>query len=467
MHISTRLLFFLIPALVFLAPLRAGAQEISATRAELEKQRTELQKEIEKATQDLSEVQRDKRRTITQLQVLQNKVRLRNKLIANLNQEINYINGDINKANHDIASLQQELDTLRAQYAKLIVYAYKNRSAYDFLSFVLSANSFNDAIKRFEYLKQYREYRENQASSIIKTQGELKAKVNNLAAMKVKRSSTLSSEEGQRKTIEDETKEKDAMVTTLKGHESELLAGIKDKKKQSQQLNVKINAVIRREIEEAQRKAAEAARQQALAEARARAEAEARKALASSSAAPADENKAAPSPSAPTAATPPPAPAASSSAARPTNVLEATPASLALSESFESNRGKLPWPVAKAIITGTFGVHKHPVLDKIMVDNDGVTMQTEQGAAVRAVFTGEVAGVFPVSNKWTVIIRHGQYFTVYSNLKDVSVQRGQQVQTMQPIGTVYTDASTGESDLDFKVYKSTTPVDPQLWLKSM
>lgn len=453
--------------LLWLLPLMTKGQEVSATRAELEQQRTELQKEIEKATQDLSEVQKNKRRTITQLQVLENKVRLRNKLIANINQEINYINGDINKANRDIGNLQGELDTLRTQYAKLIVYAYKNRSTYDFLSFILSANSFNDAIKRFEYLKQYREYRQNQASSIIKTQNELKEKVKNLAGMKVKRSSALASEKGQRNTIEDEKKEKDAMVSTLKGHESELLKGIKSKRKQSQQLSVKIDAVIRREIEEAQRKAAEAARQRALAEARARAEAEAKKDLAAKSAT--NPSKEAATPEA-TVSAPEKAPAVAAVApakVRPTNVLEATPAALALSESFESNRGKLPWPVSRAIVISTFGIHKHPVLDKITVDNDGITMQTEQGASVHTVFSGEVAGVFPFSNKWTVIIRHGQYFTVYSNLKDVSVQRGQQVQTMQSIGTVYTDTATGESDLEFKVYKSTSPVDPQLWLRSM
>lgn len=421
----------------------------------------ELQREISKATQDLNEVQKNKKRTMTQLQILQNKVRLRNKLIANINHEIDYINGDINKANHDISALQEDLDTLRAQYARLIIYAYKNRSTYNFLSFILSANSFNDAIKRFEYLKQYRQYRQHQASSIIRTQNELRQKVKNLAAMKEKRGAALASETGQREKIEKEKQQTDKMVNSLKGHEKELLANIREKKKQSRELSVKIAAVIRREIEEAQRRAAEAARQKALAEARARAEAEARANLASGKT---NESKEAP---ATTAEKPVPPPVAENKVDRPTNVLEATPAALALSESFEANKGKLAWPVAKAIVISTFGVHKHPVLDKVMVDNDGITMQTEPGAPVHAIFAGEVAGVFPFSNRWTVIIRHGQYFTVYSNLKDATVQRGQQVATMQTIGTVYTDPSTGEADLDFKVYKSNHPVDPQAWLRSM
>jgi septal ring factor EnvC (AmiA/AmiB activator) len=463
MRIPSPICRYLILSLLLVLPCLSRAQEPAATRAQLEQQRTQLQKEIDQATQDLNEVQKNRKRTMTQLQILQNKVRLRNKLIANINHEINYINWDINKANRDIHSLQTELDTLRSQYAKLIVYAYKNRSAYDFLSFVLSANSFNDAIKRFEYLKQYRQYRENQASSIIKTQSQLKDKVKNLAAMKVKRSAALSSETGQREKIGNEKQEKDDMVKSLKGHEKELLSNIKEKKTQSRQLSVKIAAVIRREIEAAQRRAAEAARQKALAEARARAEIAARKDLAAGNNK--EDNKTTETEAAPEKETA--APEAPDKAARPTNVLEATPAALALSESFESNRGKLPWPVSKAIVISTFGVHKHPVLDRITVDNDGITMQAEPGAPVHAIFTGEVAGVFPFSNRWTVIIRHGQYFTVYSNLKDATVQRGQPVSTMQQIGTVYTNQATGETELEFKVYKSKTPVDPQLWLRNM
>lgn len=455
-----KLLIYILFGLL-LIPCLSQAQQETSSRAELEQQRTRLQSEIKKATSDLNEVQKNKKRTMVQLQLLQNKVALRNKLIANINKEINFINGDINKANRDINSLQKELDTLRSQYAKLIVYAYKNRSAYDFLNFILSANSFNDAIKRFEYLKQYREYRQNQASSIIETQGQLKEKIKNLASMKEKRGSVLESEKGQREKIENEKQEKDVMVKSLKGHEKELMANIREKERESRQLNVKIAAVIRREIEEAQRKAAAEARQRALAEAQARAAAEARKSMAVNK----PDEKAA-TPETPPAAPPPP-PVASEEKARPTNVLEATPAALALSESFESNKGKLPWPVSKAIVVNTFGVHKHPVLEKVTVNNDGITIQTEQNAPVHAIFSGEVAGVFPFSNRWTVIIRHGQYFSVYSDLKSANVQRGQQVNTMQTIGTVYTDPGTGEADLEFKVYKSNQPVDPQQWLAGM
>lgn len=457
--------------LLLLSPVLSRAQAVSPDRAELEERRNQLQHDIEQAQEDLNSVQKNRKETMTQLQLLQNKIRLRNKLIENINQEINYINGDINAANKDIQALQKDLDTLKAQYAQLVVYAYKHRSAYDFLNFVLSANSFNDAIKRFEYLKQYREYRKHQAVSIVATQAQLKQKIEKLAATKKKRSTVLGTEETQREELESEKKEKDEMVGSLRGHEKELLAEISQKKKESQQLSVRIAAVIRREIEEARKKAAAeaAARAKAEAEARARAEEEARKRAQAY----ADNSNA--GNNAPSAL--PPAKIDSTAVAkavvpepekpvRPTSVLEDTPEALALSESFETNRGKLPWPVARAIVLDPFGVHQHPVLDRITWENDGITLRTDEGASVRAIFDGEVASVFQLSGKWNVMIKHGQYFTVYANLKDVSVQKGDQVKTLQSIGTVYTNSEENDAEMDFKIYKGSTPVNPESWLKS-
>ncbi|WP_344975936.1 murein hydrolase activator EnvC family protein [Compostibacter hankyongensis] len=460
--------------ILLLLPALLRAQERSPERAELERKRTQLQQDIEQSTRELGDVKQDRRKSMTQLQLIQNKLRLRNKLIKNINQEINYINGDINKANRDISSLQKDLDTLKAQYAELVVYAYKNHNTYDYLNFILSAHSFNDAIKRFQYLKQYREYRKHQAGTILETQDALKKKIATLAAIKDKRSKVLESEEGQRKDMEEEQRQQDEVVQSLKGHEKELLADINEKKKASRQLNVKIAAVIRQEIEAARRKAAEeaAARARAEAEARKRAEEARQRALAaqrasgeSPAAGEAQESASPAVADAGAAATAPEtAAAAPEKSARPENVLESTPEALALSENFEANRGRLPWPVAKAIVMDPFGVHKHPVLDKVTWDNDGVTLRTNTGASVRAVFDGDVANVFLLSGRWNVMIRHGQYFTVYANLKDVSVQKGDKVKTMQPIGTAYTDPSTGDAALDFKIYKGSVAVNPETWL---
>lgn len=428
----------------------ATAQSMSQTRRSLEQQRNDLMQDIERVSRDLKKVQSSRHRTMTQLRVLQNKLSLRNKLIKNIHTEIAYINDDIEEADDDIDRMQKQLDTLRSEYAKMVVYAYKNRSNYNTLYFILSANSFNDAIKRFQYLKQYREYREHEAKSIIRTQGQLKKKLDTLKDMKSQRSRALATAKQQRGNVMAEKQLKDSIAQTLKGHEKELLASIEAKKKESREISKKIAAVIRQQIEEARRRAAEEARKRAIEEARKRALAEGETHK---------NEKAGEEDAAETAASGP-----TSAPSRPMNILEATPEAKALSESFEANMGKLPWPVTRAIVVSTFGVHKHPVLSKVTVDNDGVTLQTNQGSVVRAVFKGEVVAVRPISGRWLIVIRHGKYFTVYSNLKAATVSSGDQVGTMQPIGLTYTNPVTGETDLGFKVYRSTQPVDPMNWL---
>ncbi len=450
---STRNIYTVISLLLLsLVCFSAGAQSISQTRRTLEEQRNQLLQDIEQVSRDLEKVQSSRNRTMTQLRVLQNKLNLRNKLIRNIHSEIAYINDDIEEADEDIEDLQEQLDTLRAEYAKMVVYAYKNRNSYNTLYFILSANSFNDAIKRFQYLKQYREYREHEAKNIIKTQGRLKRKLDTLKEMKTKRSYALAAAKEQRGNVIAEKELKDSIAQTLKGHEKELLASIEAKKKESREISRKIAAIIRQQIEEARRKAAEEARRRAIEQAR-------QQALAKKNApdeGSTEEKKEE------AAADVAPAPAATPD--RPSNILEATPEAKALSQSFEANRGKLPWPVSHAIVVGTFGVHRHPVLSKVTVDNDGITLQTNQGSVVKAVFKGEVVAVRPISGRWLVVIRHGKYFTVYSNLKAATVSRGDQVGTLQPIGLTYTNPVTGETDLGFKVYRSTQPVDPLAWL---
>lgn len=452
---TARYLSLLIQLLVMgLLSFSLHAQDISQTRRNLEEQRNRLQQDIERVSGDLEKVQTNRHRTMTQLRVLQNKLNLRDKLIKNINAEIAYINDDIEDAGNDIKDLQQQLDTLRKEYAKMVVYAYKNRNSNNALYFILSANSFNDAIKRFQYLKQYREYREHEAKTILQTQDQLKKKLDTLKGMKSKRSAALEAAKRQRGNVIGEKKLKDSIAQTLKGHEKELLASIEAKKRESHEISQRIAVVIRQQIEEARRRAAEEARKRAIALARQRAlaEGEAHK----------DEGQS----GKPETTDQPAAPAPPGEAERPVNVLEATPEAKALSESFEANRGKLPWPVSRAIVVGTFGVHAHPVLSKVTVNNDGIRLQTNQGSVVKAVFEGEVVAARPISGRWLVVIQHGKYFTVYANLKATTVNRGDKVGTLQPIGLTYTNPATGETDLDFKVYRSTQPVDPLAWLAS-
>jgi len=456
----------LIPFLliIWLVPATLQAQNNNQlSREDLERRKRELQKEIDEANEALKETKRSTRESLGQLRALRNKIYLRTRLINNINEEIALINRDINTAYRDVKTLQKDLDTLKAQYAQLVVYAYKNRSAYDMLNFVFSAQSFNDAIRRYQYLKQYRNYRRRQADNIVETQELLNRKIAHLQEQKEKRALTLETEKEERKTLEADRKEKDEVLSKLKGREKELLADINKRKKDARQVQSAIRAVIRREIEEARRKAEaeELARRKAAEEKRKREEA-ARKAAAAAAAKNATAPAATPPPP---AAAPKPAPVEEKPAPRSSNVLEATPEALALSEGFENNRGKLPWPVTNGDIIGHFGRQHHAVMERINVENDGIIIATSKGAAVRAIFEGEVRRVMIIPGSgYVVMIRHGQYFTNYVRLQTVTVKTGDKVRTSQMIGTASTNDIENQGEVELQIYKGTAKQDPEHWI---
>ncbi len=456
---------------IWLAPAGLQAQNNNQlSREELERRKKELQKEIDDANEALKETKRSRRESLGQLRALQNKIFLRTRLINNINEEINFINGDINTAVRDVKTLQKDLDTLKAQYAQLVVYAYKNRSTYDLMNFVFSAQNFNDAVRRYQYLKQYRDYRRRQASNILETQDLLAKKIESLQGQREKRAETLKSEQDERKTLEADRKEKDEVLSKLKGREKELLADINKRKKDADKVQAAIRAVIRREIEE-ERKRAEAeelARRKAAEEKRRREEA-ARKAAAAAAAAANNannDNNVATAPPTPVKETPKaPEPEKTAAPARSANVLEATPEALALSESFENNRGKLPWPVSNGNIIGHFGRQHHAVVEKINVENDGIIIATSKGAAVKTIFEGEVRRVMVIPGSgYVVMIRHGQYFTNYVRLQTVSVKTGSKVRTGQMIGTASTNEIENQGEVELQIYKGVVKQNPEFWI---
>ncbi|MCF6402336.1 peptidoglycan DD-metalloendopeptidase family protein [Chitinophaga filiformis] len=469
--------FFPFVIILGLLPALLNAQAPQLSREELEHRKRELQREIDEANEALKTTKKSTRESLSQLRALREKISLRTRLINNINEEINFINGDINSAYRDIKTLEKDLDTLKSQYAQLVVYAYKNRSTYDMLNFIFSAESFNDAIKRYQYLKQYRDYRRRQADNILETRVLLSKKIESLQEQKEKRSGTLKVEQEQRNILEVDKKEKDKVLTNLKGREKELLADIKKNKKDAQKVQSAIQAVIRREIEIARRQAEEeaAAKRKAAAEEKRRRDEAAKKAaaLAAANAAAANaaknnnavaENK----PDKPAEPAPkPPAPAPEpEKPVRTENVLEATPEALALSESFENNRGKLPWPVSSGHIIGHFGRQQHAVIDRITVENDGVIIGTNRGAAVRAIFQGEVRTVAVIPGGGSlVIIRHGQYFTNYARLQTVSVRTGDRVSTGQVIGTAGTNELENLGEVELQIYRGIQKQNPEFWIR--
>jgi septal ring factor EnvC (AmiA/AmiB activator) len=415
--------------------LASFCQTPAQNRAELEKERESIQKEMEDVKRSLDETKKNKKETLGQLALLQRRLRLRESAIMNINQQINFIQNDMNQSLTEIAKLHRELDTLRKQYEESVVYAYENRSNYDFLNFIFAASSFNDAIKRVAYLKSYRAYREERAENIKRTQVLLTDKISGLRTKRVEKDQVLQKQSRERLVLEEEKKEKDAVVHNLQSREKELKKEMSAKQKQDQKLGNAIAAAIRRAISEAAKK--------------------------KDSEAGASTEKAAPS----TAKTNPTgnvsnAPTTAAPAAKPKSY---TPfdsrADLALSDNFEKNQRHLPWPVDAGNVSMHYGLQSY--VGNIRYNNQGITIDVNPGSTVKAVFDGEVQSVFTVGDVTAVVLRHGKYFTTYSNLESASVSKGQAVKTGQVLGKV---SEIGQLEFILSDDKDRR-FDPERWLR--
>lgn len=422
------------------------ASASAQSREELERQRKQIQAEIAELQRTQASIQKDKKANLAQLALIQNKIKKRNAVINNINDQVKLIDNSIFSNNREIYRLTKQLDTLKEQYARTIVYAYQNRSSYDMINFLFSSTSFNDAIRRIQYLKSYRGYREDQVANIKKTQNLLSDKVNTLNENKKEKSKVLMEQTKEMKTLQVEKEEQNTYVSKLKAREKELAKEMANKKRMATNLNNAIAAIVKREIEAARKREAEEARKAAAA---AKAAAEANKA---------NNNTAATTPAAK------PAEPKSSTPGRSYNVLESTPEVTKVSVSFEQNRRNLPWPVGAGTIISHFGKNKIEGTT-LYEDNSGVTIATEAGSNVKSVFEGVVVSVFDILGSQNVMIKHGKYFTTYHNLTGVTVSKGDQVKMGQVIGKAGTN-DDGDGEITFVVTQESRFMDPELWLKS-
>ncbi|MEP7278459.1 MAG: peptidoglycan DD-metalloendopeptidase family protein [Bacteroidota bacterium] len=401
-------------------------------KAELEKERAAIQKEIDDVRHSLDETKRNKRASLAQLNAVQRKLQLRQREINIINKQMDLIEGDINQGWRDITKLKKELDTLKLQYSKSVVYSYKNRSNYDFLNFIFSASSFNDALKRVSYLKSYRAYREEQANNIVRTQEQIQGKIVSLNQSRVQKTLVLKEEDKAKGKLEDEKKEKDEVVNKLKAREKELMKDFADKKKQDMKISNAITVAINR------------ARAAAIAEAKRNAGATAKNNAPSTT-------------------------ASSIIASAPRKIekestFDADPAAKKLSDNFERNQHSLPWPIESGRISMHYGRQTVPGT-KLVIDNKFLTFETEAGKSVKVIFDGEVALITYIGDVQAVIVRHGKYFTTYSNLSSVSVTKGQQIKTGQVIGKVAEkEDSLGELELGIS-NDINRNFDPEKWLR--
>lgn len=415
----------------------------TSNRSDLEKQRAEIQQEIADVKRSLDQTKQNRKASLGQLALLQKKLKLREAAINNINSQIDFIQNDIGNSRNEIEKLRKDLDTLKVQYQKSVVYAYKNRNNYDFLNFIFSATSFNDALKRVEYLKSYRNYREEQTATIRYTQELLQKKIGGLEHSRKQKDEVLEKQEKEKNELVEEKKEQAVVINKLRSREKELSKELSSKQKADNKLRASIKAAIDREIRIARQKALEEEKRLKAAEALTKA-----------------GNAAA---TKPTAAANESAKKEEAVVTKRESVFDATPGGEIISDNFEKNRGKLPWPIDKGNIKINFGSYSIPGT-KLRGSNPGLTLETDQGSSVKAIFDGEVVSVFDVEGESNVLIRHGKYFTTYGNLSSASVSKGAKVKSGQVIGTAGSNAD-GNGEIEFLLLLENKNLDPAVWIR--
>jgi murein hydrolase activator len=395
--------------LLLLQTLTISAQ----TKKDLESRKNRLQKEIDFTNKQLQVVTQNKSATAEQLAALRKKISLRESLIGTINSEINSLGGEIENTSKEITSLEQQMAKLKADYAEMVRYAFINRNVYQRMMFIFAADDFNQAYKRLKYLQQYGIYRRYQAELIGKTQTQLSDKRQDLQVQKKEKTSLRNSQEQQKTTLEKERLQQDLLMKNLTVREKKLRKDLADKQAAKQKLDRAIESLIKKEIDAARKKAVAAGKKNVTT----------------------------------------------------ANVFNLTPESQKLSNSFSGNRGSLPWPVEQGSIVSTFGEHPHKELKGIMVKNNGVDINTNKNAPARSVFGGTVSGVITIPGAGkALILRHGEYLTVYSNLESVSVKTGDKVTTKQYIGSVGNNSDGDRGELHLEIWKNSSKLDPQIWL---
>ena len=474
--------------LFFVCIISVSMLHAQQTKEDIQKKQQQLQSEIKQLNNTLSEIKLSKKQSLGQVALVQRKIAARQELIGNINTDIKRIDNNIYKQSIEISRLKKELDSLKVNYSKSLVFAYKNRSNYDYLNFLFSATNFNDAIKRLSYLKSYKQYRETQVSTIVQTQTLLKTKLGTLTTDKTEKGSALKDQNTQLVVLEDDKKEKDQVVKGLLGKEKDIAVQIKTNQKNQQKLQASLQVIINREIAEAKKKAdadakkkeadriakvkADAADAKQKADADAKQKADAAKLQTTNNTKTATDAKTIANPNTTAAKTDvktndvnkvvTDVAVAPKKTERVYTPLESDPANMNLSLNFESNRTRLPWPVDKGYIAIHFGRYEYS--DKLTGVSTGIYIATPTGTAVKSVANGEVSAVFDLGGQQAIVIKHGKYFTVYSNITSIKVSRGSQVNAGAVLGNAGV-ADDGEGQILFMVTDGNNNLDPERWLR--
>jgi murein hydrolase activator len=385
---------------VFFVSVFANAQ----TKSDLQNDKAQIEKELSYTNQLLNKTRSEKKTSMNELYVIDNKIKNRNAMIRNINKEIGQIDKSIVNINDSIAILEKELQILKDEYALIIQNTWNNKNSYKRLSYIFAAKDLNQAFKRIAFFKYYSDKRKQYYNDILKISMQLQYQQDALLINKNSKKSLVDEKEVENAALKVEQTEKNMVIQDLSKKEKELAKKIKEQQKALDKLKKEIEAIIAAEIK-----------------------------------------------------------ARNKNSSR----LELTPEEKIISSEFAGNKGKLPWPCERGIITEQFGEHPHPVLKNIKVNLNGIRILTESKSFARSVFNGKVTKIMNVPQfNNVVIVRHGDYLTVYSNLSEVLVNVGDNVSTKQNIGVIYNDPSENTAKLHFEIWKDTTPVNPELWIKS-
>ncbi|MBK9336072.1 MAG: peptidoglycan DD-metalloendopeptidase family protein [Lewinellaceae bacterium] len=409
---------------------------LAQNKQDLEDKRKKLLRDIEVTDNMLKKTTRTKEATLDRFVALQKQIERREKLIQNLTEEIAESETAAGRTAAVIESLTSDIQAMQADYGRFVRNAYRRKEMNNPLLYVLSADNLNQAFRRWLFLRKYDRYRKTQAEAIVSTQQMLSKKIAALEESRRKQEALLASLQGQRTALDVEKQDKEKLLTTLKKDEGRLREELKQKQTAHEALNQAIERVIQEEI----RKRVQETRRPAAAT---------------------------PASPPPTAGALPAAPAGSSAPAdEPVAESTADLKEDAFSLGFRQNRGRLPWPVENGFISRSFGRQKHPTLRNIEITNNGVDIRTAEAEVVRAVYEGKVAGVqFIPGHDHTVILQHGNYYTVYSNLSETTLEKGDRVGAKQALGRVSTNPITGTSELHFELWHQKERLNPAGWIK--
>lgn len=399
--------------LTFIVFMLVGFTSLAQNKNDLEKQKNQLLKDIEYTNKLLQETSKDRKSKLTQLELINTKIRKRQELINAIIRETQILQDEIEETNAIVVSLEEDLDRLKEEYGKMLHHTYRNMNTYDRLMYIFSSEDMDQAYKRLKYFEQYAKYRQQQGEMIEQTRTSLSSRTEALESTRMDREMLLETSQRETLTLNDERAQQDELVSELNEKESQLKRDLTKKEKEKKKLESAIQRIIENEIAKAKAK----------------------------------EKK------------------TGSTVTKSGFAL--TPAEMALSTNFSDNKGKLPWPSDRGVITSSFGEHPHPTLRGIKVENNGVDIATEEGSAAKAVFDGVVSAVvvIPGANK-AVIVRHGEFLTVYSNLTNVEVKMGDNVKVKQKLGTVGTDRLNGKTILHLEIWKGSTKMNPAQWILS-